>query len=125
MIGIQITACEKIEPCQFEYSIVGEWNWLESRGGFTGSTLYNPENTGLVKILSFTNNDTAILTANEDTVFNTDYVLGYENSEDLGEGYQYVVMNSIRYRIQELSEILWLDDDFCDGFSHIYERIRH
>lgn len=118
------------------YSIMGEWFWLESYGGFAGDQLETPENTGINRRLIFTKNDTVIIVENSDTINVLKYYLSREQSyihfkeyDCLTINYKYRLSGTdstitipMRYLIVKLTDTLSLTEDVYDGFGHQYIR---
>jgi hypothetical protein len=136
MIALFFASCEKDRDDKKVYNIYGEWTWLESVGGMTGSEVLNPENTGTVRTATFYKNDTVIITENGEIAHKTDYFLSREKSNLFNDtcnfvtiNYKYPISNpdtvitlSMRYMIEDLSDTLLLDEDVYDGYRHLYVR---
>ncbi|WPR71344.1 hypothetical protein SLW70_15630 [Flavobacterium sp. NG2] len=54
LIGIFIICCSSDKNIPDHHSLLGNWNWIESTGGFAGVTL-TPESTGNTIILQISN----------------------------------------------------------------------
>jgi hypothetical protein len=130
---LMISCNDDNEPEIFD--IYGNWAWVKSFGGYTGSDLRTPENTGTSRTMSFLKNDTVIITLNGDTVQVTDYFLSREESMLLNDTFDFLTINyrfitaeaetiimPMRYMIQQLTDTLALDEDVYDGYGHLFIR---
>lgn len=118
--------------------ITGEWNWLKSQGGITGSDIQTPDISGIERIVKFHENDTVEIFENGTLVHKTDYFLSREESMLMNDTFDFVTINytfkisnpdsvvtlPMRYMIIELSDNLRLDEDVFDGYGHWYRRIK-
>jgi hypothetical protein len=145
LFGLVIYSCKKEkvfnpEP-QIEYSIIGEWIWKLSCGGF-GGDCFTPENTGNTLSITFTQDDSVIIVANSDTVIEANYLVrkgkgeNYITSDEKDiiyincdtafttqEGYFLVAPENLnRFVIISLNDTLSLQDDCCDCYGHIFTR---
>lgn len=146
LFGLSIFSCNDENEKEIElntepekiYSIIGEWIWLKSYGGFSGHTLETPENTGVNSTLIFSNNDTVIIIENSDTINVLEYYLSREESYIHFKEYNCLTINykfrisgmdsiitlPMRYLIENLTDTLTLAEDVYDGFGHQYVRYK-
>ncbi|MFC2104317.1 hypothetical protein ACFLS4_03080 [Bacteroidota bacterium] len=146
LFGLAIISCDNENEQEFEsqpeterhYTLMGEWIWLGSGGGFDGETYYTPENTGINLSLTFLRKDSALIIENSDTVFKAEYYVRkenkygremdilYFNSDTVYgtiPGFFFIVPPEINYfLIWSLTDTLELADDCCDGFGHTFKR---
>ena len=147
LLGLIIFSCkkEKIiipvppEPPK-EYSIIGEWIWMRSCGGFDGYC-YTFENTGDILSITFNQNDSVIIVANSDTVLKTDYIIkkaesfiymqfmdilhiNCDSSSFSMQGGYFIVAPEFfdHFVIYSLTDTLRLDEDLYDGNAHLFTR---
>jgi hypothetical protein len=135
-VAMLVFSCEKDQDDKKAYDIHGEWIWLESDGGMTGSEVLNPKNTGVERTVTFYANDTVKIMENGEIAHKTDYFLSRERSHLFHDtcnfvtiNYKYPISNpdtvitlSMRYMIEKLSDTLILDEDVYDGYTHFYVR---
>jgi hypothetical protein len=106
--------CKKDSILNYSSSLIGEWFWLKSCGGFAGGC-DTPQSTNETMNLSFT----------IDSVYNY-----YLNDTLRGSGRFHVYKNVISYensisRTFLIShDTLYLNDYCCDGFNSNYKRIK-
>lgn len=134
-----LPACDKNDELKTENrdkGIIGEWSWVNSRGGFTGTEYLSPGESGIEKIMRFRINDTVDIFENDVLVQHTDYYLSREESIILHDTFDFVTINykyrlsnpdslvtiPMRYMILELSDVLFIDEDVYDGYEHLYKR---
>ena len=139
VLSFSVISCEKDNGIieDNNSSIVGEWIWLKSYGGFTGGDIQTPEQNGIEKIVKFYNNDTVEIFENEVLIHKTDYFLSREESILLNDTFDFLTINykywiinpdsiitlPMRYIIRDLSDTLMLDEDVYDGYGHLYKRM--
>ena len=115
--------CEKEKPVVYSTSLIGEWTWLMSCGGFTGGcTTPKSSNQKITlvftidSIYNFYLNDTL----RESITFHT-YKSISPDFMDTVNVIKFGFSNQI-YSINR--DTLYLDDSNIDGFSSSYKRFR-
>ena len=127
---IFITSCKEDEENETPKlnTIVGEWVWVKSYGGFTGGDLQTPENTNSVRKAIFKSDGTMIMTVNGDTTLNSTYSIIRDKSIFDSDSCNVLVIDklssdvSMRYAILTMTDSLILSEDVCDGYGHLYVR---
>ena len=118
VVVVAMTSCD--EDCTVPTTVIGEWTWVKSVGGFAGHTI-TPESEGYTKQLviddhfyteyiddSIDFNTQYDLRVQQDSVFETPYVIWF----DLGG------MVAYKYEGDQLEII-----EVCaDCYSHFYSR---
>lgn len=117
--------------------LLGKWNWVKSTGGMDGVTEHNPEKDGYTLQYHFKENDTVLITRNEETVYQkTTYLLTKEESILFHEEYPFLTIDFIfydedhtrtvlhmRYIINEVNrKQLLLTEDVFDGYGWVFEK---
>jgi hypothetical protein len=135
LIGILISSCNK-DDSVVSNSIVGEWLWTKSYGGFSGADLQTPESSGVNKKMIFLVDGSFYMVENSDTVFQTNYFTSREKSILFHDTFNFVTVNynyripgsdsvlisPMRYIIQTLNDTLEVTEDVFDGYGHQYVR---
>ena len=121
------------------YTLVGEWEWLGSSGGWDGDS-YTPENTGNNLSLSFSRKGSAIVMENMDTVLISKFYqkkeVLYLNIEsnvlyfDCDSGFAtnggyFIIGPELFYRfvISYLTDTMFIyEADVSDGYGHTFKR---
>lgn len=142
LLGLTIYSCKKEivsapKPTK-EFSIIGEWNWKESGGGFDGDC-FTPENTGNTLSMTF-QQDSVIIVANSDTVIKADYFIekaecticveemdilyiNYDTIFSTQEGYFIVAPELFNHFVVfSLTDTLRLYEDCYDCYIHFFTR---
>ncbi|NOU61974.1 hypothetical protein [Marinifilum caeruleilacunae] len=133
ILALLIVSCSKDDDLSEHHTIIGQWNWVKTLGGFSGIASDTPESTGYTRTYIFTHEDTVIVLFNRDTVLKTDYFLSTEESVLFKEEFDFLTINHKylapdlststlpeRYMIKSLNDSLILQEDLYDGFEHIY-----
>lgn len=147
LLIIALFSCNNDEPAlnpepqpEKHYSLVGEWEWLGSSGGWDGDS-FSPERTGNNLSLSFSRKGIAIVMENMDTVLISKY---YQKKEVLylniesnvlyfdcdsvfatNEGY-FIIGPELFYRfvIRYLTDTMFFYEvDLSDGYGHSFKRV--
>ena len=118
LVGLSLCACEKTDlPAE---TIVGEWEWLSSFGGFA-PTEFTPESEGYERNLTITETHYVIVQDGQE-IANTTYNLSSEEFED-GTVIEYLEFDGVKAFVVEIrndSLILW--DTCADCYQHIYKQ---
>ena len=117
-------------------SLVGEWEWVRSQGGMTGTQTHTPASTGVAVRWVFAPDSTfQAYETRQDTTRQTEagtYSLGSVRSFYTGQSTRAlrfaplpgtaVPARPVTYVIEELGAQLGLADNCPDGFGHTYRR---
>jgi hypothetical protein len=119
-------------------TLIGEWSWIVSYGGFTGSEVQTPASTNKSRKISFKLNGSFIMIENSDTVQNTTYFTRSEESILNHNIYNFVTVNykyqitgtdsviilPMRYMVLGMQDSLLINEDVFDGYHHNYLRLK-
>ena len=128
-------ACEKEEEEESD-SIIGEWLWLKSTGGYSGHEVLTPSSTGETKLMRFYMDNTVNIYVNDSLVGTSKYFLTKEESILMHEEFDFVTIStevyvteqdtmielSLRYIKRVYNDTLSLSADVYDGWGHLYKR---
>jgi hypothetical protein len=117
-------------------TVVGEWTWINSCGGFTGTDMQTPTSSNSTKRIIFKDNSEFIMLENGDTIHKTTYFTSREKSILFQDTFNFVTVNykyrimgtdsivtlPMRYIIRNMSDSLKIDEDVYDGYCHRYLR---
>ena len=114
------------------YTLVGEWKWFETSGGYGGDSYFTPENTGNTLSLTFIRNGQLIIIENYDTTFVTDCFVTRVKDEpkdyltincDIVYSMFGTLMLPSRYFIVSLTDTLYIyEANWSDGYGHKFKR---
>jgi hypothetical protein len=124
LVLISFYECKKDNPSNFSSSIIGEWAWISSCGGISYNC-YTPKTTNhkinlVITVDSMFNtyqNDTLIST----TRFQT-FISPTSDLPGTADVIKFNSSNQLKFSI--VRDTLFLNDFCCDGFNHIYKRIK-
>lgn len=105
-------------------SLVGDWNWVSTTGGISGTTNDTPSSTGKAIVLSFKDDKTYTITTNG-TITNQGTFTLYEDVSNLSHyNSKYISFSNYQDLLIQKNEdgILILNDDTNDGFTYIYNK---
>ncbi|QKG81054.1 hypothetical protein [Tenuifilum thalassicum] len=120
---------------EIKEKLIGEWEWVQSEGGLSGTEVLTPETTGIYRYIKFNEKDTVLVWENNENVQTTSYCLQREesilkNRESiiLTINYKYFNNNDtiilpMRYIIVKIGRTLILEEDVYDGYKHWYTRL--
>ncbi|NML67729.1 hypothetical protein HHL22_21215 [Hymenobacter sp. RP-2-7] len=125
------TACQKTEALPQGQGLVGEWNWVQSRGGLTGNQTYTPASTGTTIRWVFRADSTVQVSTTRQGVTQPmqmgTYSLGVAKSIYSGQPARALTIRLKQAQTYILSELssnrLVVDDNAYDGFGDTYERL--
>lgn len=119
---LMLASCQKETNCEPPVGINGEWIWVESNGGLSGST-FTPETEGFTRRLAIDDfffreyvNDSLAFESEYDLKISTETLLGTEEKtyiEYANGGAQAILIGA--------TELTLIDQCF-DCFFHIYRR---
>ena len=127
-LALATPACQKAEaPPQ---GLLGEWNWVESRGGLTGNQTYSPASTGTTVRWLFRADSTVLVRTTQQGVAQPTqtgtHSLGTVRSIYSGQAARTLTLRLAQprgYVLNELSSRLVVADNNPDGYTTAYERL--
>lgn len=124
-----VISCDKqVDKITTSESLMGDWVWVKSEGGISGSTI-TPEITGERKEISFSHDSiySTVYTIKDDlrthtnaTLFKTKKILYNDQVANV------ILLNGDPYQIFRFSdqrELILIDYGMMDGYTHYYKRI--
>nr|WP_157246868.1 hypothetical protein [Pedobacter panaciterrae] len=130
-VTVGFYACEKqkSDP-NVEQKLIGKWELKFSRGGFTGET--KPVESGRSSVLAFKSKDTYQQIENGNVVKEGKYVLSKEKSIYSGGLETAISFNEVdtiskqqkKYVLSLRSDSLFISDNYYDGYSTLYLRVK-
>jgi len=116
--------CKKDESFTYSSSLIGEWSWIKTCGGFAYH-YSTPESTYKKINLAFTK-DSIFNTYVNDTLkastrFHT-YISPTSDFPGTADIIKYNSSNQVMFSI--IRDTLYLNDFCCDGFNSSYKRIK-
>ena len=133
---ILVALLTSLRPVDPEFSIIGKWNWIKSKGGISGKAIVTPQKTGHTKQFIFDTNDKVTIIEDSKTTSVSNYGVEKRKSLILNEIKPMLTiirtvkntkdnasfLDSARYILTLKQDTLELDEDVYDGFGHIYVR---
>lgn len=118
LLGTLFTACEKAD---LPTTVVGEWEWTSSFGGFA-PTEFTPQSEGYERNLTISETHYVHVQDGQETA-NEAYTFTTEEYED-GTIIEYLEFDGVKAFVVELvnSDSLVLWDTCADCFQHVYLR---
>jgi hypothetical protein len=138
LIMFSFFSCKKDDNnSQHPDTVVGEWTWLKSYGGFTGGDIKTPENTNIIRKVVLKSNGSFLMTDNGETVQRTTYFTSTEKSILYNDTFDFLTVNfkykssgtdsitlPIRFIIRSMKDSLNIEEDVFDGYKHEYLRTK-
>lgn len=119
LLLILILGCETPEMEKVSQPLIGEWLWVESSGGFAGTTILPKDNERV--LLAFHKNGTFTIKLNGKETETGNYTVELQPSIfNQEQTYLLVYKNGISQGFQFEQKKLYLTDEVYDGFSHTY-----
>jgi len=93
-----LSSCRDDDEKNGKEKLIGKWNWVNSIGGHTGNTEHSPQIDGYTMQYFFKENDSVIITINENTIYHkAKYHLTKENSILFQDEYDFLTIDYIYY----------------------------
>jgi hypothetical protein len=131
ILALGAVACQKTTLAPPAEGLVGEWNWVQSRGGFTGNQTETPASTGTSRRWAFRADSTFTQYVVQQGVAKPaqagTYSLGVARSIYTGQPARALTIRLGQPQTYLLSGVsssrLVLADNAYDGFGDTYERL--
>jgi hypothetical protein len=130
LLGLCATACQrKTDASPTTQSLLGEWHWVATTGGFTGRQTYTPASTGTTETWVFNADSTyrhyTSRLGSPPVTETGAFSLGSVKSIHSGQAARALILRGPAgqtFVLEEVTTRLALSDNIYDGFSYTYER---
>lgn len=118
------TACHPEDaPLPVDDALTGTWQWLSSSGGIAGTT-HTPQNTHKEITIIITPAKQFITYENGKKIRESGYTISRSKSIYTGEEADILESDFMRWSFKVQNNQLYLSDEYADGYSHEYKRIK-
>lgn len=123
LLIIGLSSCGKDEVTVMKNELAGEWNWVRKTGGIAG--VNETPKKGDTFVLKINSDNTYSYISNGTEITKGKYTLGKAESMLLNKEMPTITLDENGKFMYELKgEVLYLSEDYYDGFNYEYARIK-
>lgn len=124
VVSYSMGGCTYSDEKEIDNAILGSWKWVNSSGGFAGTT-DTPESTGESRRVVFEENGGVAFYENGEISIQSTFTCGLEKTIIAKEKHPVVYIEGsfmYAYSFSSTGRLI-LYDNMIDGYTHIYEKI--